>query len=129
MKEMTFEYIWANFDLKTTYWSLHMAEKLSPLYPSLPNDSASDKEIPNLLKTTIEERCYGTIPGSDTATIAALPHLRPQANTVIPRGKSSIKKKKNTTKTPRRFWYQRTHLPAILYQVYAHFCEPPIPVS
>ena len=54
MEKMKFEYIWTNLDLKTTYWSLHMAEKLPPLYPSLPDDSSSDKEIPYLLRATIE---------------------------------------------------------------------------
>ena len=101
MEQMTFEYIWANLDLKTTYWSLQMAENVLPLYPSLPDDSSSDEEIPDLLKTKIEERCYGTIPGSDTATIAALAHSRPQVNPVIPRGKSSTKKRKKTTKSPK----------------------------
>ena len=54
-----------------------MAEKAPSLYPSLPDDSPSDEEIPDLFKTTIEERCYGTIQGSNTATIAALAHLKP----------------------------------------------------
>ena len=99
MEQTTLEYIWENLDFKTAYWSLHMAEKASPLYPSLPDDSSSDEEIPNLLKTTIEERCYGTIPGLDRATIAALAHSRPQANPVIPRGKPSAKKRKKTTKS------------------------------
>ena len=70
-----------------------MVEKATSLYPSLSDDSSSDEEIPDLLKTTIEERYYGTIPGSGTATIAALAHLRPQANPIIPRGKTSMKKK------------------------------------
>ena len=91
---MTFQYIWLNLDLKTTYWSLHMAEKAPSLYPSLLDDSSSDDEIPDLLKITIEERCYGMILGSDTATIAALAHSSPQANLVVPRGNRSTTKKK-----------------------------------
>lgn len=101
MGHMTSDYIWAILDLKTAYWNIPMAEKQPSLYPSLPNDSSSDKEIPDLLKTTIEERCYGTIPGSDTATIAALVHFKPQANPVIPRGKSPSKKKKKIPKQPK----------------------------
>ena len=109
---MTFQYIWENLDIMTTYWSLHMAEKVPPLYPSLPNDSSSDEEIPDLLKTIIEERYYGTIPGSDTATITPLAHSWPQANPVVPRGKSSLKKKKKTPNSPKMVLVLRNTSPS-----------------
>ena len=80
-----------------------MAEKAPSLYPSLPDDSSSEEEIPDLLKTTIEERCYGTIPGFNTATTAALAHLKPQVNPVIPRSSKSTKKKKRQLRIPRWF--------------------------
>ena len=109
---MTFLYIWANLDLKTTYWSLPMAEKAPSLYPSLPDDSSSDEESLYLLKSTIEERCYCTILGLYTATIAALAHLKPQANQVIPRGNRSTKKKKKTTKSLKMFLVPRNTSPS-----------------
>ena len=66
------------------------------LYPKLPDDSSSDEEIPEKLKTTPEERA-GTIPGSAHATAAALAGQRAQANPVVPRRKYiKVKKAKST---------------------------------
>ena len=107
----TFDHIWATLDLKTAYWNLQLAEKLPPLYLSLPNDSSSDEEVLDLLKTTIEEKCYGTVPGSDTATIAALVHSKPQANPVVPRGKSSLKRMKKTATHPKMVLVPKTTTP------------------
>ena len=72
---------------------------------------SSDEEIPDLLKTTIEERCYGTIPGSDTPTIAALGST------------DELRRRKRQLRVP------GTHLPAIPYPVSGLFCELSIPIS
>ena len=111
------------------YWSLPMVEKAPSLYPSLPDDSSSDEEIPDLLKTTIEERCYGTIPGSDTATIAALAHSNPKQTQSSLGATDQLRRRKRQLRVPRWFWYPGTHLPAILYPVSAPFCELSKPVS
>ena len=59
-----------------------MAKKTLNLYPQLPDDTSSSEEeqIPEHLKTTPEERFYGTIPGSSIATTVALMHSKAQAN-------------------------------------------------
>ena len=64
----------------------------------LTDDSSSDEEVPPQLKTTIEEREYGTIPGSREATIAALSHSRAQANPVVPRGPIRAPRTRKLTK-------------------------------
>ena len=55
----------------------------------LSDSDASDEEPINpILKTSIDERHYGTIPGSALATQAALSHSRVQANPTVERGPS-----------------------------------------
>ena len=62
----------------------------------LPDSDTSDEEVVNpRLRTSIEEREYGTIPESVLATHMAISHTRAQANPTIERGprrKSKIKK-------------------------------------
>ena len=82
--------IFLKLDLQEAYNSiLYMAEKTPNLYPPLPDNSSTseDKPVPQHLKTTLEEKTYGTIPGSAIATSVVLMHSKPQANPVVPRGK------------------------------------------
>ena len=60
------------------------------------DDSSTDEDTRReqqhlypILKTTEEEREYGTIPGSPQATAAAIAHIRPQTNPTVPRGPPS----------------------------------------
>ena len=55
----------------------------------LSDSDTSDKEPINpILKTSVEERHYGTILSSALATQAALSHSRAQANPTVERGPS-----------------------------------------
>ena len=47
------------------------------------NDILDDEPINPKLKTSVEERHYGTIPGSVLATQAALSHLHAKANPTV----------------------------------------------
>ena len=50
---------YSKLDLQVAYNSiLYMAEKTSSLYPALPNDSSTseDEPIPDLLKTSVDEK-------------------------------------------------------------------------
>ena len=47
------------------------------------DDDTSDKGTDPRLRTTPEERDYGTIPGSTQATQAALSHTRAQTNPTV----------------------------------------------
>ena len=47
------------------------------------SDTSDDKPINPKLKTSVEERHYGTIPGSELATQAALSHSHAQANPTV----------------------------------------------
>ena len=60
-----------------TLATLHMAERTPNLYPHLPDDTSSSEEElpPEHLKTTPEERIYGTIPRSPIATTVAVMHF------------------------------------------------------
>ena len=83
-----------------------MAKNNTKLYPDLPDDSTSDEEMPDLLRTSTEEREFGSIPGSSIATAAALSHIKAQANPVVPRGPPKKKKIKKQSialvpKTPK----------------------------
>ena len=74
-----------------------MAER-NPEKPTNPNNQLSDSDtsdeepINPILKTSVEERLYGTIPGSALATQAALSHSRAQANPTVQRGPSHMVK-------------------------------------
>ena len=66
----------------------------NPKKPKSPNKQLSDSDtldeepINPILKTSVEERHYGTIPGVSLATQAALSHSRAQANCTVERGPS-----------------------------------------
>ena len=79
-----------------------MVEKTPNIYPQSPDNSSTSEEepVPNHLKTTPEERIFGTIPGSPIATMVALMHSKAQANHIVPRSTKTrpkiLKKKKST---------------------------------
>ena len=50
------------------------------------SDTLDEEPINPILKTSVEERHYGIIPGSALATQAALSHSRVQANSTVDRG-------------------------------------------
>ena len=66
----------------------------NPEKPKNPNrqlsdsDTSDEEPINSILKTSVEERHYGTIPGSALATQAALSHSRTEANPTVGRGPS-----------------------------------------
>ena len=72
--------------------------------PTNPNKQLSDsdtsdgKPINPKLKTSVEERHCGTIPGLALATQAALSHSRAQANPTVEEGPSHTKRVKKLTK-------------------------------
>ena len=72
----------------------HQMAEGNPEKPESPNKQLSDSDtsdeepINPILKTSVEERHYGTIPGSALATQAALSHSRAQANPTVERGPS-----------------------------------------
>ena len=65
----------------------------------LSDSDSDDNETEPRLKTSIEERQYNTIPGSNIATEIALSHSRAQANPTMERGPSrqKTKPKKSTS--------------------------------
>ena len=74
------------------------------------SDTSDDTEVNPRFKTSVEEREYGTIPGSATATQIALSYSRTQANPTIEHGplhrkvkikKSSRDKAKDKTFMPK----------------------------
>ena len=66
----------------------------NPNKPRSPNkqlrdsDTLDEEPINPILKTSVEERHYGTIPGSALATQAVLSYSRAQANPTVERGPS-----------------------------------------
>ena len=84
--------------------NLHQMAEGNPKKPTNPNNQLSDSDtsdeepINPILKTSVEERHYGTIPGSALATQAAPSHSRAQANPTMERGPSSIKRVKKLPK-------------------------------
>ena len=76
----------------------------NPKKPTNSNNQLSDSdtldEEPNnpILKTSVEERHYGTIPGLALPTQAALSHSRAQANPTVERGPSHTKRVKKMPK-------------------------------
>ena len=58
------------------------------------SESSEEDSVPQHLKTSVEEREYGTIPGSITATLVAQSHTRAQCNPTIERGLAKKKKTK-----------------------------------
>ena len=66
------------------------------------SDTLDEEPINPILKTSVEERHYGTIPSSALATQAALSHSRAQANPTVGRGpgrKVRVKKLPNEKAT------------------------------
>ena len=69
--------------------NLHQMAKRKDEKPTNPNkqlsdsDTLDDKPVNPKLKTSVEERHYGTIPGLVLATQAALSHSRAQANPTV----------------------------------------------
>ena len=64
-------------------------EKLKSANKQLSDTDTSDEELINpILKTSEEERHYGTIPGLALATKIALSYSRAQANPTVERGPS-----------------------------------------
>ena len=67
----------------------HQTAEGNPEKPKSPNKQLTDEEPINpILKTSVEERHYGTIPGSALAIQVALSHSRAQANATVERGPS-----------------------------------------
>ena len=52
------------------------------------SDTSDEEQINPILKTSVEERHYRTIPGSPLVTQIALSHSRAQANPTVERGTS-----------------------------------------
>ena len=77
--------------MMTNKKNLHQMPEGNPEKPKNPNrqlnDSDTSDEEPNnpILKTSVEERHYGTIPSLALATQAALSHSRAQANPTVER--------------------------------------------
>ena len=69
---------------------IHMIKTLSD---QLSNSDTPDKEVDLQLRTSEEERNYGTIKGSAQATQVALSHSRVQTNPTIERGTPQSKEK------------------------------------
>ena len=76
----------------------------NPKKPKSPNKQLSDSDtsdeepINPILKTSVEERHYGTVPGPALATKIALSHCRAQANPTVERGPSCIARVKKLPK-------------------------------
>ena len=66
----------------------------NPKKPKSPNkqlsdsDTSDEEQIYPIFKTSVEERHYGTIPGSALATKIAISNSRAQANPTVERGPS-----------------------------------------
>ena len=76
--------------------NLHQIAEGNPEKPKNPNNQLSDSDtldeesINPIIRTSVEERHYGTIPGLTLAMQAALSHSRPQANSSVERGPSHM---------------------------------------
>ena len=77
--------------MRLTHHNAPMAEG-NPKRPKSPNkqlsdcDTSEEEQVDPRLKTSEEERHYGTIHGSTLATQIAISHSRAQANLTIERG-------------------------------------------
>ena len=60
----------------------------NPEKPKSDSNNSDEEPINPILKTSVEKRHYGTIPGLALATQAALSHSRAQANPTVERGPS-----------------------------------------
>ena len=74
-------------------------EKLkNPNNQLIDSDTSDEEPINPILKTSVEERHYGTIPGSVLATQATLSHSRAQANPTVERGHNRMVRNKKLPK-------------------------------
>ena len=64
----------------------------------LSDSESSEDEVNLYLRTSQEERIYGTIKGSTQATQAALSHTRAQSNPMVQRGPPKLPKIKKLSK-------------------------------
>lgn len=93
-----------SLDLKDAYYYIRMQQ---PADQPLSDDSSTDEEtrqensrqIP-LLRTTVEEREYSSIPGSEIASVIALSFRTAQANPTVPRGHSPQRTPRRTPPSP-----------------------------
>ena len=75
-------------DLQDTFQSLCLCSMVEEKVQSdhLSDSDTPDEEVDPQLRTSEEERIYGTIKGSAQATQAALLHTRVQSNLTVERG-------------------------------------------
>ena len=84
--------------------NLHQMAEGKDVQPTNPNkqlsdsDTSDDEPINPKLKTLVEERHYGTIPGLALATQAALSHICAKANPTVKQGPSYTKRVQKLTK-------------------------------
>ena len=91
----------STFDLRAAYYFIQMAEHISDDSSTDEDTRAENRALYPVLRTTEEEREYGSIPGSPVATAAALAHRTAQTNPTVPRTPLRLKKRtKPKTKTP-----------------------------
>ena len=84
--------------------NLHQMAEGKDERPTNPNnqlsdsDTSDDQPINPKLETSVEERHYGTIPGSALVTQATLSHSWAKANPAVVRGPSHTKRVKKLSK-------------------------------
>ena len=84
--------------------NLHQMAEGKDENPTNPNNQLSDSDtlddqpINPILKTSVDKRNYGTLPGLALATQAALSHLWAQANPTVERGPSHTKRVQKLSK-------------------------------
>ena len=66
----------------------NLKKSKSPTKQLSDTDTSDEEQIDPILKTSVEERHYGKIPGSALVTQIALSHSRAQANPTVERGPS-----------------------------------------
>ena len=74
------------------------AQKVKAQSDYLSDSEFSEEEINPHLRTSQEERVYGTIKGSAQATQAVLSHTRAQSNPTVERGPSKRPKRRKPSK-------------------------------
>ena len=74
------------------------AQKAKPQNDYLSNSKSSEDEVNPHLRTSQEERVYGTIKGSTQVTQAALSHTTTQCNPMVDRGPPKQPKIKKLSK-------------------------------
>ena len=74
------------------------AQKVKAQSDYFSDSESSEEEINPHLRTSKEERVYGTIKGSAQATQAVLSHTRVQSNPTVERGPSKRSKRRKPSK-------------------------------